>query len=56
MNDTPEKCISCNGCIQCQEEYCVYNAHGDQETCHMEQCLYCVRFLQTQRLFLNNVG
>ncbi|HVN71375.1 MAG TPA: hypothetical protein VMU10_05100 [Desulfomonilia bacterium] len=51
-----DKCSQCNGCIRCQEEHCVYNAHGNPEECRMEICTYCERFLQKKRLFLNNVG
>lgn len=51
-----DRCTQCNGCIQCQEEHCIFNAHGDTHECRSVQCIYCVRFMRRDRLFLNNVG
>lgn len=52
----PERCRQCRGCIECSEEYCIFNAHGEPEECFMEKCSYCALFLRVQRLFLGNVG
>ncbi len=52
----PDKCRECLGCIQCGEDQCLFNSHGNPESCYVETCTYCYRFLRIQRLFLNNVG
>jgi hypothetical protein len=55
-NKSVKKCTECNGCINCTVEYCIFNSYGNAETCYRDICTYCDRFLQKQRLFLNNVG
>lgn len=56
LEEYPEKCRQCLGCITCNEEYCIFNSHGNPDACCVEKCTYCSRFLRIQRLFLNNVG
>lgn len=46
----------CQGCIRCEDTYCIFNAQGDPTVCQMGMCMYCMTFLSKQRLFLNNVG
>lgn len=55
-NESVEKCMECNGCINCTVEFCIFNSYGNAEACYRNICTYCDRFLQKQRLFLNNVG
>ena len=54
--DLEEPCLACQGCIQCEDTYCLFNAQGNPEECHKGMCMYCTTFLTKQRLFLNNVG
>jgi hypothetical protein len=56
QSDEEANCRECEGCVQCTEQHCIYNAHGDPRNCRREQCIYCVRFMRRDRLFLNNVG
>jgi len=42
--------------MQCGSEFCIYRIFDGNAAPGAGMCNYCERFMQRQKLFLNNVG